>query len=368
MSTRTRPPAPATPATSGRARASQVPRAGTEATPRRSTPRATVAAVLAALALGALLNGPGLISAATGMEVGATRTVALRVATAIADAGALLRLDRPQQWAGMLRDRVGFGATSSGPGAAAGGGGSTPQDLGAAGAASLLDVPDAAHIPFAPGREHDRSRRPVTAEQPLQVLLVGDSLIGTIADGFGRRTDGRERIRWHKDVRISTGLARPDVLDWHDHLQRQLATHDPDVVVLMLGGNDDQSLTGAPGGVIHLGDEAWAAEYERRVTDLLTIADGQDRLVVWLGLPAVRPAKLERARVTMRAAAERAIAGTQVVLLDTAPIVSPGGYTARLDGAQVRADDGVHLSHAGGDRVAARLDQLLVEHYDLPGG
>lgn len=374
MSTRTTPTT--RPAPDRRQRAGGASRDAPEPTPRRSTPRVTVAAVLTALALGALLNGPGLVSAATGLDVGVVRTVALPAATLIADTGALLGTDRVHAWLSDLRD----GRTTS-PGVAA-----DPRDVPAATTpparagsdlgAALPDEPattppgraDPAPIAATAATDHDRARRPVTAEAPLEVLLIGDSLIGTIADGFGRLTDGRDTIRSASDVRISTGLARPDVLDWHRHLDDQLAVHDPDVVVLMLGGNDDQSLTAGPDGVIHLGQDGWAAEYERRVADLLAIGGQGDRLVVWLGLPAVRPDKLERTRPTIQAAVERAIAGTDAVLLDTAPIVSPNGYTTRLDGEQVRAGDGVHLSQPGGELVATRLDQLLTELIDLPTG
>ena len=330
----------------------------------RSSAGTAVAAVLAALVLGALLNGPGLVAAATGLDVGTTRTVAMRLATAIEGTGALLRLDRPQVWLTSVRDR-GTELLSGGE----------PQDGEARSAAtSTAGEPDTSTqddlSSSAAGsvHEYDRVQRPVSAAQPLEVLLIGDSLIGAIADGFGRVTDERAEVRWTKDVRISTGLARPDVLDWPRHLEQQVAGHDPDVVALMLGGNDDQSLTRAPDGVLHLGDDGWEAEYQRRVAELLAVAEGGDRLVIWLTLPAMRPDRLERSRPTMRAAAERAIAGTEVEVIDTAPLVSPDGYTARLDGVQVRADDGVHLTHAGGDRVAEHLDALLRDRYDLPGG
>jgi len=325
----------------------------------------TVAAVLVALLLGGLLNGPGLVAAASGLEVGVTRTVAVRLASLVETTGTLLRLDGPGRWMSDLRDQ---GLQALGDPSGGDDGQSASDATSTATPEGTQDDPAALAPVEGAVREHDRTRRPVSAAQPLEVLLVGDSLIGSIADGFGRVTDGRETIAWAKDVRISTGLARPDVLDWHRHLEQQLAEHDPDVVVLMLGGNDDQSLTGAADGVLHLGQDGWAEEYERRVRELLAIAAGQDRLVVWLGLPAMRPDKLERTRPTLRAAAERAIAGSEAVLLDTEPIVSPDGYTPRLDGVPVRADDGVHLTHAGGDRVAARLDRLLQDRYDLPEG
>lgn len=322
----------------------------------------TVAAVLTALLLAALLNGPSLVATATGLEVGMTRTVAVRLASLVETTGTLLRLDGPGRWMFDLHDQ-GLKVLRD---PAGGDGWSAPVTTSPP--EGMEDAAAGTAPPEVATREHDRARRAVSAAEPLEVFLVGDSLIGTIADGFGRVTDGRESVGWTKEIRISTGLARPDVLDWHGHIEQLLTEDDPDVLVLMLGGNDDQSLTGAPDGILHLGQDGWGDEYERRVRELLAIAAGGDRLVVWLGLPAMRPDKLERARPTMRTAAERAIADSEAVLLDTEPIVSPDGYTPRLDGVQVRADDGVHLTHVGGDLVAAHLDRLLRDRYDLPEG
>jgi len=351
--------------------------------PKRTGPAATVCTVLVALLLGALLNGPGLVRAATALPIGTVRDAAITVATGTARTGAALGLDRPHRWLTAVRDRAlwaqpvtaavagGADATSGGNRDGARGdllddAAPGPDDAAAgepAGTTSGHARPPAAH----PARDRGRSRA-ITAEEPLEVLLAGDSLIGAVADGFGRQTTENDLMSWHKDVRISTGLARPDVLDWHLHLQQLLDARDPDVVVLLLGGNDDQSLMGGPDGVIHYGQPGWEEEYEARASHLQSIAAEAGRTVVWLEVPAMRPARLEQARQRMNAAARRAAAGTEVVLLDTDRIVAPEGYTARLEGVQVRADDGVHLTHPGGDLVAEVIDRVLSERYGLPTG
>lgn len=357
--------------------------------PRRTPPTIAIAAVLVTLVLGALMNGPGLESAATGLQVGATRDAAMSVAAGVARSGAALGLDRPHRWLTAARDSdlgvLAGTATELGSaeGSDPGQRGGQQVDSEAAGATGTdPDTSDDAAPEGAQGaptqaertsreqertsREQDPAVRPITADAPLEVLLAGDSLIGAIADGYGRHTVDDELIDWDKDVRISTGLARPDVLNWPLHLEQLLDARDPDVVVLMLGGNDDQSLVGGADGVVHYGQPGWEEEYQRRVTRLQTIAAGQGRTVVWLELPAVRPGKLEQARQRMNAAARRAAAGTGVLLLDTDAILAPEGYTARLRGVQVRADDGVHLTHPGGDLVAEAIDRVVSDRFGLP--
>ncbi len=328
-------------------------------------PRIAVRAVLAALLLGALFNGPGLVAAATGLPVGAARQAALAVGSGLERAGAALGLDRPRTWLVGLRDVV------------------SPDDPQRPVATAIRDAPPPQPGPATTGeasearsladrfdeqlaqrRAATTSRsRTISADDPLRVLLAGDSLLGAIAEGYGRSVTGRDDVRWHQEIRISTGLARPDVLDWHDHLGGLLATHDPDVVVLMLGGNDDQSLVVPGDAPIHSAEPGWEPEYEQRVARLLDVAIDAERQVIWLQLPAMRPDRLEASRQLTNAAVLRAAAGRDVQVVDTGTVLSPEGYTTRRDGTAVRADDGVHLTHPGGDLVASVLDGLLAERW-----
>ena len=86
-----------------------------------------------------------------------------------------------------------------------------------------------------------------------------------------------------------SGLARPDAFDWSARVAVDLASLEPDVSVVALGGNDTQGLLKADGTVISdVADPAWAAEYSRRAGALLDrlVADG--RPLVWVGAPMAR--------------------------------------------------------------------------------
>jgi uncharacterized protein len=356
--------------------------------PRRTPPTVAIPAVLITLLLGALMNGPGLQDAATGLPVGTTRDAAMSLAAGVSRGGAALGLDRPHRWLSAARDsdlgsQLGGAALGAADRPAPGqqpdhevdGGVTTAGDTGEDPAvtaenpgAAATAQPQATAPTDGTAREHDRIRRPITPDAPLEVLLAGDSLIGAIADGYGRRSLDDELVDWDKDVRISTGLARPDVLDWPLHLQQLLDARDPDVVVLLLGGNDDQSLVGGADRVVHYGQPGWEEEYQARVARLQTIAASQGRTVVWLELPSVRPGRLEQARQRMNAAARGAAAETGALVIDTDAILAPQGYTPRLAGVQVRADDGVHLTHPGGDLVAEVIHQVVSDRFGLPSG
>lgn len=209
--------------------------------------------------------------------------------------------------------------------------------------------------------------RRATAADPVRILVVGDSLVGWIPSALDEALAGRpaEVIDAWKG---SSGLARPDFYDWPAELARLVDEHDPDVVVVGFGGNDTQSLV-TDDGVIQRGDPAWETEYGRRVGQVLDAAEGPGRTLWWIGLPLSQRDNVE----ALRPAIDGAIHGqlesrpwTRYV--DAAKVLSPDGtYQVMLPGpdgtpTRVRADDGIHLSPAGGRMVVdAFLDQVEAE-------
>ena len=343
-------------------------------------PRRACATVIVALALAGLLNGPALVTAATGLPLGPLRDTSLLLARSVEGIGSALALDRPRVWLMALAGKddlpvVTVAATpprgddvdvpAAGPHDADDGDGDDRS--GDDGTGSATDRGSGDEAPPGTGAPAPRSARSVTADDPLRVLLIGDSLIGAVADGYGRTVADDAAIAWTKDVQIGTGLARPDVLDWTRHLPERLEAVEPDVVVLMMGGNDDQSLWRLEGGAVGLGTDGWGPEYRARVDEMLELAGADDRTVIWLELPAVQPSRLETARREMNRAARQAAEGTDHLLIDLDPIVSPAGFATRVDGVTVRSD-GVHLTHAGGDLVAEEIDAVIRERWGLPPG
>ena len=94
-----------------------------------------------------------------------------------------------------------------------------------------------------------------------------------------RRGQGRETRT------AATGLSRPDYYDWPAHLAQDTATGNPEVVVLLVGANDDQPLETPGGGVADFATPEWVTEYGRRAGALMDQVRREGRTVVWVGLP-----------------------------------------------------------------------------------
>ncbi|NVJ03301.1 DUF459 domain-containing protein [Myxococcus sp. AM009] len=199
-----------------------------------------------------------------------------------------------------------------------------------------------------------------------KVLLLGDSLIAT---GFGEylqaQLDAHPRIQSARRAKSSTGLARPDFFDWMDVGREEVERHQPDVVVVILGGNDGQSLQDTQGGkAIRWGQAEWEAAYRQRINDFLAVLASPGRKIVWLELPTTGLKRFEQKLRIIRALQREVISSRQdAVHLDTRPFFTDAKgralRQARVDGfrrpMRLRMADGVHFTVAGGRYFANKV-------------
>jgi hypothetical protein len=359
----------------------------THAPPRRSRRRSTddgrraltaghaLAIALLALAVGCLLNAPGLHKSAYNQPDGWKRDVAVSLTGALADVSHALLLDRPRK---LLQDALGRGdedridttitfepppppATPRGPRTA-----SPP-------AATPSAKPP-------PARPRPPKRAAFSPRRKLRLWIAGDSLV--ITPGWAIvRAAGKARailpVGGGPDGRVATGLERPDVFNWFTHVRDELRKLKPNAVVLEFGGNDDHGyMTGLPEGVSigDFGSASWAREYRRRVAGLLESINRTGAFVVWIGLPITRdPAQTQRFdTINAIIQSEARKRKGRVAFVDTyAAFASDSGgfaqYLPDSSGRQVlvRAPDGVHFERAGGDMIARSVLRALNEQFDL---
>lgn len=201
-------------------------------------------------------------------------------------------------------------------------------------------------------------RRPTVAE-PLRVAVIGDSTLDTVGPPLERALLDTGVATVNVEIRVSTGMSRPDFHDWPARLAEIDATLAPEITVVMLGANDAQPIV-VDGGVESFASEAWVAEYQRRLDALLTQVTAGDRWAILVGLPRMRSEGYDGRIRQIDALHEAAVAANPravIVHTDTFTTNAEGGYEAYAvdpDGTrhQIRRSDGVHFSIVGGERVA----------------
>ena len=325
---------------------------------RRTMPAGRVFIVMLVCLLGwTLLFAPTMKRAAEASPDGARRTAALAVLTPFVAISDTLQITK-------LTDGV-EQALGRDPDEAPGGG--------------IVVPPEA--IPSVPGEGggddggevHTRGpiRKP-TGKNKLRVAVIGDSL----ASGLGvylERVLRPALVRVSRQGRISTGLARPDYFDWPVAMSEIVDNFQPDLIVVMLGENDNQALRNAAGHEeTPVGTYEWPQAYGDRVEDFMRSATSKGARVVWVGLPNVsdkgRRGILER----QNAVFDQSATGVRdVTYLDTWDMFeSPdGGYTAyyRSDGKVelIRESDGLHFNAAGYELLARAVVEAAQQEFGL---
>lgn len=305
--------------------------------PRHSPAGHAVFVVVVALLVASLLDAQGLKQTAEQQPFGWKRTLGVAVTKPLAWVSSSLRLDRPRQ-----RLDVALGKDPPG-----GTGEDRVVEPTADTAASASTSPPTT-----------RPTRVPTAAVPLRVWIIGDSMAQVFGQSLVNASVDSGVVAATLDYRISTGLTRPDYFDWPAEVADRLPTLDPEVVVAMFGANDAQGLI-LDGSAVPYGTPEWRTEYAARVGALMDQLTAGGRPVLWVSQPPMRSAsfsgKMRDLDAIYRREASRRPA---VTFVDSTPVLGDddGGWTPYLPGSGgqtlARQADGIHLSRAGGDRLA----------------
>jgi uncharacterized protein len=326
-----------------------------------------VAVVLLAFVVMALvLDSGGLLTWANRLPIGPAQAFWLQVLTPVDRALEQVRLTAPRarlvalsdrlsaRWAIPAEDDVRIASEEPMPTA-------SPSPLGAEVDGPLGPLRPAAGdevvLPtagFAP---------PSIGPTQVTILLVGDSMMQIgIAPGIVQAFAGDPRVRIVRQTQIGTGLSRPDVFDWPAELAPMLVREKPRFVVATFGGNDAQDMRLGE-QAIPFGTFTWDATYQDRVHAFMDELAHGGAEVLWIGLPPMRADDFNERVSKLDDLVVAAMHGEpRVNFLDATSLVTgpDRAYTTYLPApggglVQVRQQDGIHLSSAGGELVAARV-------------
>jgi hypothetical protein len=307
-----------------------------------------VVIMVATLVLAALVNADAMVQRAERKPLGASRDRSLAVWHVVASVSHVLQISRVRDLADAMAGDDGSSSTS------------------AAAPPTSVDT----------GPPVKPTVRQPTPTSKLGMLIVGDSVARDFGESLVAASDATGLVAPSLAYRIATGFARPDYFDWQSELTRLVTGTPPDVVVALFGANDAQGLLLADGTAVQtLDDPRWRVEYGRRVGAAMDALRAKNRLVLWVGQPLMRDSgySAEMAQID-DIYEEQAASRPWVVFLDSRPVLADanGRYADHLPDAtgalvDVRQPDGIHLSRAGADRLAAAVLAALAEQTGITG-
>jgi uncharacterized protein len=237
--------------------------------------------------------------------------------------------------------------------------------------------------PAQPRRER-RERRARTAEpQPREVaavekaenakraLVIGDFMATALAKGLAEAYRENANVVVIDATSGSSGLVRQDYFDWPGKLPSIVAEQKPDAILVMLGGNDRQTLDGS----LELGSDAWRTAYTQRVAALADALKATGKPVIWGGLVSVESSAMSRDYSSFNGIVrEQAEAkGLRYVDMWNGFADEDGKYVSvgpdvRGQSVQLRADDGLNFTRAGQRKLAYFVEQQLNDMFGGIGG
>ena len=307
-----------------------------------------ILAMFIAFSLGGLLNADSILQTARTQTLGSTRhSIGVAIMRPVHAVSEFLRLDRPRQ---RLDTALGHAQPR-------------PKKKSA--------DPFAVPTTKAPTRttttgkqEQHYETLTVSAAHPATIFVAGDSLSFEFGTSLYRIAAGRHIYRaagdGTVDFKVSSGLARPDYFSWPAELSHQIARLNPEIVVLMLGSNDNQPLLAPDGQTYAFATAGWKQEYHRRVGAVMDQLIARNRWVAYVGVP-ILATRNEQWPIINAVIREEAAKRSRAVYVDSFSLFQDpnGNYTQYLPNdkgqlVQVRTADGIHFQRAGADLLARR--------------
>ncbi|WP_274425818.1 DUF459 domain-containing protein [Chelativorans sp. YIM 93263] len=202
-------------------------------------------------------------------------------------------------------------------------------------------------------------------ENAHTVLIVGDFMANGLAEGLQTAYAESPGTRIVNRSNGSSGFVRDDFYDWNEQLEPILEDVEPAVIVVMIGSNDRQALT-VNGQSARPLSEPWREVYSERVTEFAQTIEAADIPLIWTGLPPFRSSSMSSDMLAFNDIYKKTVeaVGGQFVDIWEGFVDESGSFTTTgpdMNGqsVQLRAGDGINMTHAGRRKIAFFVEKPL---------
>ncbi|MCX5514212.1 SGNH/GDSL hydrolase family protein [Kaistia algarum] len=252
------------------------------------------------------------------------------------------------------------------------------------------EVAPPADIPSAPQRGTNRPQAgqpasPTRKKQPAQpseppyavldvqpknpdakkVLVVGDFMASGLAWGLDQAFAEEPRLAIVDRSEGASGFVRDDRYDWSATLPELLSAEKPDMIVVMIGSNDRQSIRTADGKFAPRSEE-WQKLYQQRVERFLLALQTYGKPVYWVGEPPIQSAdsSADMAFFNTIFKGRAEAVGANFVDIWDGFANEDGQFVSRgpdVDGQtrQLRSGDGINFTKSGRRKLAFYVEREI---------
>ncbi len=224
------------------------------------------------------------------------------------------------------------------------------------------------NVIFSSNKIQKVKNQPHLASPINTIALVGDSIMAvSVAPNLNRELKKLGIATVIQAYKSGTGLARPDYFNWMTEYPKLLGGQLPQIIICVIGSNDAQGFQ-VGNKVYQFGQPEWSEEYAKRLESFLMMLKAKNAHVYWVALPKMRsPVFDAKIQVLNKLVATHLEQQAGITLIPTNTILSPDSPNTYLEYAQdpklgqehLRTEDGIHLSDAGGRKLALGVISYL---------
>jgi hypothetical protein len=212
---------------------------------------------------------------------------------------------------------------------------------------------------------------PLRAIGHCTILEIGDSLGNDLGWGLAREVTSSSGINFVQKDKSASGLVASWFYNWPQHLKTFLAQYHPDLVIVCVGGDDQQGLV-VNGHAYGFGSPQWLARYRVLVRQVDTAITQANSYVLWVGLPVMQPPLYNHG-----AAQLNAIYRSVALTVPGVTFLSSWDEFANAQGqyessaivnhvpTALRASDGIHFSYDGENVFATFVANEIASIYHV---
>ncbi|MCB1172487.1 MAG: DUF459 domain-containing protein [Leptospiraceae bacterium] len=213
-----------------------------------------------------------------------------------------------------------------------------------------------------------------TDHKDLQILLVGDSLMGGHLGNFLlTRLNSQSGIKAVRHWKISTGLSGIDRYSWIEAAYTYIQMLQPDILIVWIGANDSYSVkTSTDSSFKIVGSKEYKEHYGLKVKMFLHNSSPFVQRIYWIGLPAVDNAKFNSRYPVVNSIFQAECSQVEnAVFINTWELTSRGGQPLQsMTDKNGRTGpmfwDEVHYSSHGGKVLGELVLDVISRDYPLP--
>ena len=206
---------------------------------------------------------------------------------------------------------------------------------------------------------------------PLQILLVGDSLAESIQLSLSPLLSRIPSVSLKSNAIVSSTLTNKHFVDWPKTLRQLLGQRHYDLVLVFIGANSCQAVRNDDGTIVGYGSKAWEKAYGGRIRDFIQLIKGEGAATWWLINPQMLKPDYQRCMASISKVQRQVGQELADEIIETAPIVGAddGGYAQSkvIDGKvySLRSRDGVHFTIEGSRLVSEEILLRIYQRYKI---